>query len=168
MKRPAGVSFLALLMFCYGMLLAVHVAQSTQPDFKISYLNTHLGYLFPGNPTDTVGVLYYSGIGAVLSLLLAGGLWFLKDAARWGLLMLTGIPVVRGLFQAASILSTDSSKVWKEMGQQFWLELFAYALLILYLFRPDVQLAFGRHDRYSGAFDPGKEAPPDYDYDRER
>ena len=168
MNRPAGVSFLALLMFCYGMLLAVQVVQLSQPDYGINYINSHLQRLLPSERTDTVGVMYYSGTGALLSLLIAGGLWYMREPARWGLLIVTGIPVGRGLLQASAILASDSGKVWKQMGQLFWLEVLGYALLILYLFRPDVQLAFGQHDRYAGTFDPGKKPPEEYDYDRER
>lgn len=168
MKRPAGVSFLALLMLCYGMLLVVHVVQLSQPDFAISYMNSHLRQLLPSDRTDTVGVLYFSGIGALLSLLIAGGLWFLKEPARWGLLLVAGFPVGRGLFQAAAIIATDPDKVWTQMGDFFWVELLGYVLLIAYLFRPDIQLAFGRHDRYTGEFDPGKKLPEEYDYDREQ
>jgi hypothetical protein len=155
-------------MFFYGVLLLVQVARSTQPDIELSFMNTHFQQLLPSDRTDTMGVLYFSGIGALLSLAIAGGLWFLKDPARWGLLMLAGAPIVRGFFQAASIIATDSGKLWTAMGDLFWFELFAYALLLLYLFRPDVQMAFGRHDRYAGAFDPGQGKPEEYDYDRER
>jgi hypothetical protein len=162
-KRPAGVSFLALLLFCYGVLLVVHTAQSTPPDFELNYINTHLQHLLPGDRTDTMGVLCFSGVGALIALLIAGGLWLLKEPARWGLMMISGIPVVRGLIQAAALIATDSGSVWKEMGDLFWFELFLYALLILYLFRPDVQLAFRLKDRYAGAFEPTKEQPHEYD-----
>ena len=84
-------------------------------------------------------MLYFSGVGALVSLLTAGGLWFLKEPGRWGLLLITGIPVGRGLIRAASIIATDSDKVWKQMGDAFWIELLGYVLLIMYLFRPDVQ-----------------------------
>jgi hypothetical protein len=167
-NRPAGVSLLALLMFCYGVLLAVQVAQLTQPYPELSYINTHLQHLLPGDRTDTVGVLYFSGTGALIALLIAGGLWFLKDPARWGLLMVAGFPVGRGLFQAAAIFATDSGRVWTAMGELFWFELFAYALLVLYLFRTDVQIAFGQHDRYASAFDPGEKETREHNYHREQ
>jgi hypothetical protein len=145
-------------MLLYGLLLVVDVAQTSQPDFELSYINTHLQHLLPGDRTDTAGVLYFSGMGAVVSLAIAGGLWFLADPARWGLLMALGIPIGRGLFQAASVIAADPDKLWKTMGDRFWFELFAYALLILYLFRPDVQLAFSSRDRYNSPFDPKKDS----------
>jgi hypothetical protein len=167
-RRPAGVSFLAMLMLCYGGLLLVQVAQVARPDFGISYINSHLQALLPSGRTDAAGVLYFSGVGALVSLLTAGGLWFLKEPGRWGMLLIPGIPVTRGLIQAASIIATDADKVWKQMGDAFWIELLGYVVLIMYLFRPDVQGAFGRRDRYSGEFDPGKKLPEEYDYDREQ
>jgi hypothetical protein len=42
------------------------------------------------------------------------------------------------------------------MGDIFWFELLAYALLILYMFRPDVQIAFSSRDRYNSPFVPKK------------
>jgi hypothetical protein len=143
-------------MLFYGLLLVVNVAQTSQPDFALSYINTHLQALLPGDRTDTAGVLYYSGIGAIVSLAIAAGLWFLADPARWGLLVVLGIPIGRGLFQAASVIATDPDKLWKTMGDIFWFELLAYALLILYMFRPDVQIAFSSRDRYNSPFVPKK------------
>jgi hypothetical protein len=106
-------------------------------------------------------------MGAVVSIAIAAGLWFLADPARWGLLVALGIPIGRGLFQAASLVAADPDKVWKTMGDTFWFELLAYVLLIFYLFRPDVQIAFNSRDRYNSAFDPKRDSD-DYDYDREK
>jgi hypothetical protein len=160
-KRPGGISILALLLLVYGAALAVQIAVLlTRPDLWTGFTDTPLLRLTPGGRADAEGILWVSGVGAAVSLLLAFGLWFQKGAARWGLLAAAAIPVAQGLLGAVAILATDVSR-WREIGDAFWFETIVLGALAYYLFRPEVQRAFGRRDRFSDEFD----RSPEYDRD---
>lgn len=155
MKRPTGISVLALLLLLNGIFNAVHAAiLYSNPDIGARFANAYLKVLFPIDRGDAAGVLFASMVGGIVALALGAGLWFLQDPARWGMLLVTGIPLGRGLISAVACLALDPSQFGRHFGEGFWLRSLVYGGIVLYLIRPDVQVAFGARREYYDEYAP--------------
>jgi hypothetical protein len=157
-KRPAGITIAALLLLANGAALALQIAMLyARPAIGESITRGYLGQLFPLDKTDASGMMIVSGIGAIFCLAVGGGLWFLRDTARWGLILATGLPLLQHLAGAAAALSTKSSGLG-DFGDAFWFQTIAEGVIVWYLFQPHVRCAFaGPHEFYDAYQDMDKE-----------
>jgi hypothetical protein len=157
-KRPVGVTILALLLLISGVVFAVHAAVLyTRPDFGADFTSAYLKHMFPIKRSEAGFVLWGAMVGSIISLAVGAGLWFLQDAARWVTLLVFGIPLGRGLIGAVITFFMDSHNFGKFYPDAFWFQSIAYGGVIYYLTRPGVATAFGAPDRYVQTFDPRKE-----------
>jgi hypothetical protein len=69
------------------------------------------------------------------------GLWFMWSAARWALLLGTGIPLGRSIVGLVIALFINP-QVLSKLGDAFWFRSIFLAAIFLYLVRPDIQRAF--------------------------
>ena len=153
MKRPAGITALALLNLCAGTALAVHAAVLySHPAIRTNSTNAYLRQLFPSDPSQSAQILYGAAVGGFLLLAVAGGLWFLQELARWTMLLAAGLPLGRGVGMAAVTFATDRYHFDKLFGTAFWIEMVACGITIFYLTQPDVRDAFGRSHRFVDAY----------------
>jgi hypothetical protein len=96
------------------------------------------------------------GTWAIFALILAVGLWFLQEYARWGLLLL----IARGLVQTGAAYVAAPSSVKAQFGGSFAFYAFLLAATAYYLTRPHVACAFGGPQNAPDP-DAGKFAWPD-------
>jgi hypothetical protein len=106
---------------------------------------------------DAANILLGAMIGAMISLVTAGGLWFMKDLARWAALLVTGVLLGRGLLGAVSTLNNDPSQFRTDFPNAVWFRTFVCGVIVLYLLRSDVRRAFGRYDRFTAEIDSTKQ-----------
>jgi uncharacterized membrane protein (DUF2068 family) len=133
-----------------GLALGVQAAVLIfHPFAGASFTNIHLRPLFPSAQYEAGEILIVAVIGAVFSLVIGSGLWFLQDWARWGMLLATGIPLGCALFFAAITFTTNPSVFGKYFGVAFWFLTLVCGAMVLYLTQPGVQRAFtGRREFY--------------------
>jgi hypothetical protein len=156
-KRPIGVTILAVFLLFNGVMLAVHAAVLySHPNIGTGFTSAYLKHLFPIDRIDATAILYGAMVGAVVSLVTGGGLWFLKDLARWAVLLVTGIPLGRGLIGAVVTLTNDPSQFRTDFPDAFWFRTIVFGVIVFYLTRSDVLRAFGRYDRFTAEIDPKK------------
>ena len=157
MKRPFGITVLAMFLLFNGVMLAVHAAVLySHPDIG-GLTSAYLKYLFPIDRYDAANILLGAMIGAIVSLVTAGGLWFMKGLARWAVLLVTGVLLGRGLLGALSILNNDPSQFKTDFPEAVWFRTFVCGVIFLYLLRSDVRRAFGRYDRFTAEIDTTKQ-----------
>jgi 4-hydroxybenzoate polyprenyltransferase len=155
MKRPGGISVLALLLLLNGASNAVYVAiLYSHPEIGADFVNACLKYLVGLGPVDAAGILLAAMAGAVVSLVIGAGLWLLQEPARWGLLVATGIPLGRGLISAAASLAQNPDQFGRYFGAGFWIRTIVCGAIVLYLVQPEVQAAFGARKEYYDAYAP--------------
>lgn len=149
MKRPAGITIIALLLLAAGAALALQIATLySRPAIGEGITRASLGLMFPLDKTDAAGMMIVSGIGAIFCLAVGGGLWFLRDVARWGLILATGLPLLQHLGGVVVALSLKSRGLG-DFGDAFWFQTIAEGVILWYLFQPGVRCAFsGRHEFY--------------------
>lgn len=163
MKRPTGVTILAMFLILNAVMLALHAAVLySHPNIGAGFTNSYLKHIFPIDRYDAVSILWGSIVGSIILLVIGGGLWFLQDNARWGVLLVTGIPLGRGLIAAVTTLLMDRSHFSRNFPDGFWIRTLINGLIVLYLVRPDVRNAFGPPDRYTGLIDSKKKDTVDY------
>jgi hypothetical protein len=156
---------LALLLLVWGVAHAVQAAVLiSNPEIGASFTNPHLQHLFPRARGQAAGALGAAMIAAVVSCAIGAGLWFLQDWARWGLLLITGIPLGRGLIAAAITLATSPSGFIKCLGGAFWFPTLICGAIVLYITRKDIQCAFTGREEY---FDPYDSATGDVERKRD-
>ena len=157
MKRPIGITILAMFLLFNGVMLAVHAAVLySHPDIGTDFTSAYLKQLFPVDRYDAANILLGAMIGAIVSLVTAGGLWFMKDLARWAVLLVTGVLLGRGLLGAAN-LTNDPSQFRTDFPDAVWFRTIVCGVIVLYLLRSDVRRAFGRYDQFTAEIDPTKQ-----------
>lgn len=116
MKRPAGVTILALLLFANGAAHGIQaVALYSRPWIAAGPTNAHLQHIFPDEHTVAMSML-----AAVVPLVLGAGIWFLDRLAWWYLVVYSGIDLVFGLLCATTgALMAHPSHIGKYSGSGF-------------------------------------------------
>lgn len=139
-------------------MLAVHTAVLySHPDIGTGFTSAYLKQLLPIDRYDAANILLGAMIGAIVSLVTAGGLWFMKDLARWAVLLVTGVLLGCGLLGAVSALNNDPSQFRTDIPDAVWVRTFVCGVIVLYLLRSDVRRAFGRYDQFTAEIDPTKQ-----------
>ncbi len=142
MRRPTGITLLALLLFVYGITMAtLALALVANPEIGSSLQSSHLHRWVPGSRAVAGYVFFWATVSAIYSIVVGTGLWFMHSAARWALLLGTGLPLGRSIVGLLIALFT-SPQVFSKIGDAFWFRSIFLAAIFLYLVRPDIQRAF--------------------------
>jgi len=149
MKRPMGITILALLLLVNGAALAVQAgALYSNQNIGATFGNAYLQRVLPSTRLDAAGIMFFAGIAAIFSLAIGTGLLLLVDMARWGLIVATGLPLGRQMIGVAIVLVTKPGAL-TQLGDAFWFQTMAFGGIVWYLFQPQVQCAFtGRGEFY--------------------
>jgi uncharacterized membrane protein (DUF2068 family) len=155
---------LALLLFVNGVVLGILAAVlAFRPDIGANFTNANLQHLFRSAGTSEGAMVAFGAtIGAIASLVIGVGLWFLQEWAWWLLLLTTGLPLGRGLIVAAVTLASSPRDFWKAFGTAFWFQTIVYGVIVLYLTRLDIKRLFTARGEYYDAYAPSPLDDPDY------
>jgi len=131
--RPVGVTVLAVLHFV-GAIVMAFVA-------ILLFLGTSMAASSPSGATILLGLGVFGIVlvllFAVLGALLGWGLWNLKNWARLVVLIISALGVV------ATLMNLVFTGIELAFVAGYLIRLAYYALVIWYLLRPHVKLAFG-------------------------
>jgi hypothetical protein len=152
MRRPTGVTVLAILLFlnaayciCILMIMYLH------PPIWQALAGPRLQQLTPNIHTDDGAFAFFVlTIEVVVSVVVGYGIWNLSSWARWSMLFLTGIPLGRYLISTCTaFLYYPSNVVLKSaLGTASLLWMIACAAVVYYLIQPQVQWAFADSDSF--------------------
>ena len=161
MKRPFGITVVAVVLLLNGAICALHAAVLyTHPDIGRSFTSEYLRHEFPTDRELAAAQVGWLTLGAISSLVTGGGLWFLSELARWGVLVTAGLPLARGAAYCVPILATEPENFGRYLGVVFSVRMLICAAIVYYLTRPDVRNAFGPYDRYMETFEPARPKTP--------
>lgn len=135
MKRPTGITIIALLLFAFAALYTLRLLTLVSSQSGDS-LQLVLG-LF-----NVIGSL---GIGLAL--------WFLNEYGRW----LALLAAARGLLRYTAVLLFAPSSPKHPHGPLAVFYVIFFGTIIVYLLRPDVRRAFEPYDRYTADYDPSED-----------
>jgi hypothetical protein len=142
MRRPTGITLLALLLLGCGITMALlAMALVANPEIGASLRSSHLHNGFPGSRAGAGIVLFWTTVSSIYLIVVGTGLWFMSSAARWALLLCTGLPLGRSIVGLVIILFVHPQLLSK-IGDGFWFRSIFLAAILLYLVRPDIQRAF--------------------------
>jgi hypothetical protein len=148
MKRPKGVTFLALLLLLdaavNGAVLAIMLENPAQPK---SDLGLRLFKLIPSlHSIDGPGLFFFSILTAIGCIVVGIGLLLLKPSARWAMLFVTIVPLARRAIGICEVAAFNPHVFWKVFGTDFWTWTLFDAAIAYYLTQPEVQKAFSQDD----------------------
>ncbi|HEY7415733.1 MAG TPA: hypothetical protein VH593_11115 [Ktedonobacteraceae bacterium] len=152
MKRPAGVTIIALVLVLNAAILIARLAIAAfRPVTLQSIANLYFQRLFPDIHTPDVAFWICWSLFVICGSIVVGfGLWNLKKWSRWALLFAVGIPLGRGLISVCSTLLVDTSNFGKMYGGTagglFWSGIMIEALIVGYLVQPEIIQAFHDED----------------------
>lgn len=154
MKRPTGVTILALLLLANAVALAVPAAVIySHPDIGAHFANAYLHNLLSIDKADAAPILFFWIVGAIFSLVVSVGLWLLQEPARWAMLFATGLPLGQRVIGIALALAMKSDAL-RHVADAFWFQTIAFALIFWYLVQPHVVCAFTGRGEFYDAYAP--------------
>ncbi|MGC2209307.1 MAG: hypothetical protein WA532_04260 [Candidatus Korobacteraceae bacterium] len=155
MKRPIGITIIAMFLLLNGAVLTVLAATLySHPDIGAGFSSAYLKHLFPIDRIDAAQMLWGWIVGGIVSFVIGVWLWFLNEYGWWAILIVAGIPLGRSLIAVPIALVMNSGVPQKPIPDGFWFRMIFYGVIVLYLTRPDVRNAFRGPDRYLQEFDP--------------
>jgi hypothetical protein len=145
-----GITTLALLLLASGAALAVSAAVVySHPEVWARFSNTYLPNL--GDKVDATETMFLLIIGAIVSLVVGTGLWFLQEPARWALLLVTGLPLGLRMISVGMTLFSEPKDL-KSIADAFWFQSIALTIIVWYLLQPHVCRAFTGHGEFYDAY----------------
>jgi hypothetical protein len=144
MKRPLGVTFLALFYLLGAVLfLVLLVIGILEPEgasvFHRSNLGQDIQHIHNRLGLHLIVVVIFAGIGL--------GLWFLQSWARRTVLIIAGAHLVRQALVIASSAVVPAAASRHPMGTFFWFATSISTAMVVYLLQPPVKRAFASHER---------------------
>ena len=140
MKRPVGITILALIHFILaGFMAVLACAVYAQTTTRANLLLRH----FLPDAYDSTETLVFLVSSAAILLVIGTGLWTLQGWAWWAMMVVVGVPLGRNLVYLAVGVGSSPSLI-STIPSSVWLWLIMNSIIVLYMARIDVRQAFRR------------------------